>query len=84
MQKAQHQIMASLVSNHEIFAASLEEYSIVVKKGKGASRAVISQQMGDSAMAFRQRGLQGQKNMVDLNQATQDLLSRALICLKQD
>ncbi len=82
MQKAQQQIMASLVNNHETFASSLEEYSSAVGEAKGTSVKVVSQRMNNSAQAFRSRGIQGQKMTTQLNAATGDLLARVASCLK--
>ncbi len=82
MQKAQQQIMASLVNNHESFASSLEEYSTVVKTSKGNSVQTVSAQMDQSAQAFRQRGVQGKKMAGKLDEATGDLLARVASCLK--
>lgn len=80
MHKAQTQIMNSLVSNHETFASSMEEYSTVVSSAKG-SGVTVSKQMNSSANSFRQRGVQGQKMAKQLNQATEDLLARVAACL---
>lgn len=82
MQKAQQQIMASLVSNHETFASSMEEYSVSVKSAQGATVKSVSQDMDDSAQAFRKRGVQGKKMAAQLNNATGDLLARVASCLK--
>ena len=80
MHKAQTQIMNSLVSNHETFASSMEEYSTVVTSPK-ASVAVVSKEMNNSADSFRKRGVQGQKMAKQLDQATGDLLARVAACL---
>lgn len=82
MQKAQQQIMASLVNNHETFASSLEEYSSAVGEANISSKKVVSKQMNDSAQAFRTRGVQGKKMAHQLNAATGDLLARVASCLK--
>lgn len=81
MQKAQAQIMASLVNNHETFASSLEEYSVAVKTAKGTSVKAVSQEMDHSAEAFRSRGVKGKKMATQLNAATGDLLARVASCL---
>lgn len=81
MQKAQQQIMGSLINNHETFASSMEEYSIVVKSAPGRARAAALQ-MDESAQAFRSRGIQGKKIAAKLNIATGDLLERVAACLK--
>jgi hypothetical protein len=81
MQKAQQQIMISLINNHETFASSMEEYSTVAKSAPGGVRAVATQ-MGESAQAFRSRGVQGKKIAAKLSEATGDLLERVAACLK--
>lgn len=82
MQAAQQQIMNSLVNNHETFASSLEEYSVIVKGAKGASSGVIAGEMSESSQAFRARGIKGKKMANKLNEATTDLLARVAACLK--
>ncbi|ASD62403.1 hypothetical protein [Bdellovibrio bacteriovorus] len=81
MQKAQAQIMASLVNNHETFASSLEEYSTTMKTAKGSAVKAVSKEMDQSAQAFRTRGVQGKKMATQLNAATGDLLARVASCL---
>ncbi|NUN04583.1 MAG: hypothetical protein HUU57_02365 [Bdellovibrio sp.] len=82
MQAAQKHVMASLVSNHETFASSLEEYSTLVKASQGSDIKTVSVKMNESAQAFRDRGVQGKKTAVKLNSATEDLLARVAACLK--
>lgn len=82
MQEAQEKIMNSLVSNHETFASTMEEYSQVVSTSKSASSKSISQSMDQSAKAFRARGVQGKRMTGRLNQATGDLIARVSACLK--
>lgn len=82
MQKAQQQIMLSLVNNHETFASSLEEFSSFVSNAGEASSRVSSVRMNESAKAFRARGLHGKKMALKLNKATGDLIARVALCLK--
>ncbi len=82
MQEAQEKIMNSLVSNHETFASTMEEFSEVVSTSKAASSKSISQNMDQSAKAFRARGVQGKRMSGRLNQATGDLFARVSTCLK--
>ncbi len=82
MKKAQQQIVASLVNNHETFASSMEEYSSVVTTAKGSSVKAVSNEMNESASAFRSRGVQGKKMAATLNDATGDLFERVASCLK--
>jgi hypothetical protein len=78
MQKAQSQIMMSLVNNHESFASSMEEYSLAV----GKAPATVSKEMNKSAQAFRTRGSQGKQIAEKLNKATGDLIARVASCLE--
>lgn len=82
MQKAQQQIVASLVSNHEAFASTLEEYSVEAKSAHGAGAQLVSGEMGETAQAFRNRGLQGKRMALKLDKATADLFARVAACLK--
>jgi hypothetical protein len=83
MQQAQTQIMNSLVTNHETFAATLEEYSSTVDTTRGSEQShAISNDMNASAKAFRARGLQGKRTAAKLHQATEVLLERVSACLK--
>lgn len=83
MQEAQVQIMNSLVSNHETFASSLEEYSDLVSDSSSASSSkIISKNMNQSAKAFRARGVQGKRMAGNLEKATADLMGRVAACLK--
>lgn len=77
MQKAQTQIMQSLVSNHETFASSMEEYSAAV----GVAPVKTSKEMNKSADAFRNRGVQGKRIADKLDKATSDLIARVSACL---
>ncbi len=78
MQRAQSQIMMSLVNNHETFASTLEEYAISAE----ISPSVTSTQMSKSAKAFRNRGVQGKQMADKLDKATGELLERVANCLK--
>ncbi|UYL08657.1 hypothetical protein B9G69_016565 [Bdellovibrio sp. SKB1291214] len=82
MKDAQTQMMGSLVSNHETFASTLEEYSdnLVTSSGDAPKKA-ITKEMKASAKAFRTRGVQGKRMAEKLQEATGDLLSRVAECL---
>ncbi|MGZ3774948.1 MAG: hypothetical protein ACXVCY_09745 [Pseudobdellovibrionaceae bacterium] len=80
MQRAQQQIMISLVNNHETFASTLEEYSLVSKEGVASK--TVSVHMNESARAFRARGVHGKEMADKLNKATSALFARVLLCLK--
>ncbi len=82
MKEAQSQIMNSLVSNHETFASTLEEYSDNLELASGeASKKSIAKEMKASAKAFRTRGVQGKRMAEKLQEATNDLLTRVSECL---
>jgi hypothetical protein len=82
MKEAQSQIMNSLVSNHETFASTLEEYSDSLELASGeASKKSITKDMKASAKAFRTRGVQGKRMSEKLQEATSDLLTRVSECL---
>lgn len=81
MQNAQKQIMTSLVNNHEAFASSLEEYSLILKDSKGTKSTGVSSSMTKSADAFRSRGLKGKQMAQQYHQASSDLLARVAQCL---
>ncbi len=83
MKKANQEITASLVNNHETFASTLEEYSDSVSSAKGSSlNKKISKKMGASAQAFRTRGIQGKRMAQRYESASEDLLTRIEACLK--
>jgi hypothetical protein len=82
MKDAQTQMMGSLVSNHETFASTLEEYSENLASTSGdAPKKSITKEMKASAKAFRTRGVQGKRMAEKLQEATGDLLSRVAECL---
>lgn len=83
MTNAQTQIMNGLVSNHEIFASSLEEYAEIAGTDKPKELlGSLSKSMKQSAIATRRRGLKGQQMTVRLSAATEDLFKRVQLCLK--
>lgn len=85
MQKATQNISASLVSNHEAFATVLEEHAESLKEnsttGPSGGRSVVNK-MNESAEAFRQRGQNAQKLNKRLNQASDQVIAKAVACLK--
>ncbi|WP_413558853.1 hypothetical protein [Bdellovibrio sp. HCB209] len=82
MHNAQTQIMGSMVSNHETFASTLEEYSEnVAESSTATSKKSITKEMKSTAKAFRTRGVQSKRMAEKLNEATADLLSRVSDCL---
>lgn len=77
MQQAQQSIVNSLVSNHQTFAVTLEEYSDTAV----SAPKVASKEMKRSAQSFRSRGVQGKKIAEKLNKASADLIARVATCL---
>lgn len=85
MQKAQQSISSSLISNHETFASVLEENSDVLKTSATLGQPVTKESvnnMNESAKAFRLRGQNAQKLNVKLNQASDQVIAKAIECLK--
>ena len=82
MKQAQSSIQKSLVSNHAMFASTLESYSEALTDSMGKAHKAVSTNMVSSAEAFRSRGLQAQKTSLKLEAATEDLIQRISKCLK--
>ena len=83
MKNAQTQIMNGLISNHEIFASSLEEYAEIAGSVQPKEPLLsLSKNMKQSARVTRNRGLQGRQMTARLNAATEDLFKRVSLCLK--
>lgn len=83
MKEAQGKIISSLVSNHETFASTMEEYADIVTTTKtSAASKKLSQNMDQSAQAFRSRGVQSKHISERLTQGTSDLFTRVAACLK--
>ncbi len=81
MKEAQSQIQSSLVSNHAMFATTLESYSEALTESAGKVHKVVSSNMISSAASFRNRGLQARKTAQKLDEATDDLITRISKCL---
>jgi len=85
MQKAQQSISQSLINNHETFATLLEEYSGTLNSSAAMGQPVTKEavtHMNESAKAFRVRGQNAQKLNQKLNQASDQVIARAIECLK--
>lgn len=82
MKEAQTTIQNSLVSNHAMFASTLESYSEALTETAGKAHKVVSSNMISSAESFRSRGLQARKTALKLEEATDDLIQRVSKCLK--
>lgn len=83
MKEAQTAIQTSLVSNHDMFANTLESYSQALRESAGRAHQVVTLNMDKSAESFRERGLRAQKTTAKLEAATDDLIQRISRCLKQ-
>lgn len=82
MREAQSTIQMSLISNHAMFASTLESYSEALSESAGKAHKVVSANMSSSAESFRNRGLKAQKTALKLDEATEDLIQRISKCLK--
>ena len=82
MRKAQNTIQMSLISNHEMFATSLESYSEALSETAGRVHKTVSANMSSSAQSFRERGLKAQKTALKLDQATLHLIQKVSKCLR--
>lgn len=85
MQKANQSISSSLISNHESFASILEEYSDTLHTSATLGQPVTKEavtNMNESAKAFRLRGQNAQKLNNKLNQASDQVIAKAIECIK--
>jgi len=86
MEKARQTISESLVRNHEDFALLLEgtatDLTASANLGSSPSPETVAKVKG-SAKAVRQRGLQAQKLNTKLNQASDQVIAKAIACLKK-
>ena len=82
MRKAQNNIEMSLISNHEMFATTLESYSEALSETAGRIHKTVSTNMSSSARSFRDRGLKAQITAQKLDAATAGLIQKISKCLK--
>ncbi|MGZ3743305.1 MAG: hypothetical protein ACXWRE_11320 [Pseudobdellovibrionaceae bacterium] len=85
MQKANQSISTSLIGNHEIFAAILEDYAVTLNTSASLHQPVTKEavnNMNESAKAFRTRGQNAQKLNLKLSQASDQVIAKAIECLK--
>lgn len=85
MQRANESISTSLISNHESFATILEEYADTLNTSASLGQPVTKEavhNMNESAKAFRVRGQNAQKLNSKLNQASDQVIAKAIECLK--
>lgn len=85
MEKAQSEIMKSLVNNHETMATSLESYSSEVQTHQEhLNRAVLAKELKNSAQAFRDRGVKAKKISNAFENASRNLLKKVNQCLAKN
>lgn len=82
MKQANKTIQQSLISNHVLFASTLESYSDALVESAGRAHRTISLSMSNSADSYRERGLKAQKMMAQLDEASADLIQKISKCLK--
>ncbi len=82
MRQAQITIHSSLVTNHEMFATSLESYSEALSETAGRVHKTVSENMSSNAHSFRERGLKAQKMAQKLDSATASLIQKVSRCIK--
>lgn len=85
MQKANQSISTSLINNHESFASILEEYSTTLNASANLHQAVTKEavtNMNESAKAFRVRGQNAEKLNLKLKEASEQVIAKAIECLK--
>ena len=85
MQKAEQSITESLISNHETFASLLQDYSNTLSTSASAGQVVTKEavsNMSESAKAFKTRGENAEKLTRRLNQASDEVIAKAIECLK--
>lgn len=82
MKQANRTIQQSLISNHGLFATTLESYSDALIESAGRAHKTISTSMSSSADSYRERGLKAQKMMIQLEEASEDLIQKISKCLK--
>jgi hypothetical protein len=85
MQNARATITQSLIDNHETFASILEDYSGTLNTSAAMGQSVTKEavtNMNESAKAFRVRGQNAQKLNQKLNQASDQVIAKAIECLK--
>lgn len=82
MTSAQSSVQESLVSNHEMMAASLESYSQAISESAGRAHKSISENMTKAAGSLRQRGSKAQIISKKLETNTEELIKSVEKCLK--
>lgn len=82
MKQANKTIQQSLISNHALFASTLESYSDALTESAGRAHRTLSMSMSSSADSYRERGLKAQKMMNQLDEASAELIQKISKCLK--
>lgn len=85
MQKAERSITESLIANHQTFASTLQDYSSTLGVSAAAGQPVTKEavkNMSESAKAFRARGENAEKLSQRLDQASDEVIAKAIECIK--
>ena len=82
MKTAQSSVHATLVSNHEMMAQSLESYSEALISSAGRAHKAISENMKTAAKSLRERGLKAQNISKKLETNTDEIIKSVEKCLK--
>ena len=82
MKQAQSAIQMSLISNHNLFAGTLESYSEALSESGGKAFRTISSNMNNSVVSISERGVKAHATSMKLDEATEDLISRISKCIK--
>lgn len=82
MKQAQSSIQMSLISNHSMFASTLESYSEALSESGGKAFRTISSNMNNSVVSIRERGVKAHNTSMKLDEATEDLIQRISKCIK--
>lgn len=83
MRKAQQSIILSLASNHETFAASLEDVTSEFELYSKKVPAKALRSMNKTAKAFRARGIKAKAQADRMDEATAELIESVAQCLKR-
>lgn len=83
MRAAQQSILNSLSSNHETFATSFEEVKMELELHSNKVNKKALKAMGQTAEAFRARGIKARQQTEKLDLMTGKLISEIELCLKK-
>lgn len=86
MQSAQQSISESLISNHDVFADQMQDYSIILSTSSAMGQPVTKDavtKMTSTSKSFRERGENARKLNKKLVAASDEVIARAISCLKK-